>query len=55
MQIYSIELNYPKHICILSVYFCLKLATTCLCMISLRVSATKLANTNQIENPRGFS
>ena len=25
------------------------------CMISLRVSATKLANTNRIENPRGFS
>jgi len=26
-----------------------------LCMISLRVSATNLANTNRIENPRGFS
>jgi hypothetical protein len=26
-----------------------------LCMISLRVSATNLANTNLIENPRGFS
>jgi hypothetical protein len=31
------------------------LHTTVLCMISLRVSATKLANTNRIENPRGFS
>ncbi len=28
---------------------------TGLCMISLRVSATKLANTNRIENLRGFS
>jgi len=31
------------------------LLTTGLCMISLRVDATNLANTNQIENPRGFS
>ncbi|MGB5783680.1 MAG: hypothetical protein WBM42_17535, partial [Eudoraea sp.] len=31
------------------------LHTTCLCMISLRVSATNLANTNRIENSQGFS
>jgi len=31
------------------------LLTTGLCMISLRVSATNLANTNRIENLRGFS
>jgi len=35
------------------IYFIL--CTTYLCMISLRFSATKLANTNRIENPRGFS
>jgi hypothetical protein len=37
-----------------SVSFVVLMATV-LCMISLRVSATNLANTDRIENPQGFS
>ena len=48
----DLQAKKPRNIMNISFFI---LLPTVLCMISLRVSATNLANTNQIENPRGFS
>ena len=54
MQRDTIFTEYPNSICIVSEYRYFNALQRLVYMISLRVSATNLANTNRIENPRGF-